>query len=241
MGRHRPVAHPSLAAPCRQPGRASRRPGDGESSPGTAVRPEGRRRPFRGEGPLAEAGGGDQFNLRSASVSWDWQGEALRGTVALALMEQGQVRGSFQLPIPARLPTAFDRKGPLQASLTGQVREKGLLTSLFPGFIRESRGELDADLRVGGTLGGADDRGEPEAGQGGGVSAHGGHPCQRRPARDAAGKGPPPHRFLPGPRPAPAISRGRPSSGSRGGRWPATAEASTASGSRLSISPSCRS
>ncbi|MDP1991054.1 MAG: translocation/assembly module TamB domain-containing protein, partial [Syntrophales bacterium] len=36
-------------------------------------------------------------------------------------------------------------------SLTGQVREKGLLTSLFPGFMQESRGELDADLRVNGT------------------------------------------------------------------------------------------
>ena len=78
-------------------------------------------------------------------------GEAIRGTAALALAEYGQARGSFHLPIPARLPTALDRKGSLQASLTGQVREKGLLTSLFPGFIRESRGELDADLRVNGT------------------------------------------------------------------------------------------
>ena len=89
--------------------------------------------------------------MRSASVSWDWQGEALRGAVALALAEHGQVRGSFQLPIPARFPVALDRKGPLQASLTGQVLEKGLLASLFPGLIQESRGELDADLRVGGT------------------------------------------------------------------------------------------
>jgi translocation and assembly module TamB len=91
------------------------------------------------------------LNLRTASASWDWQGEALRGAVALALAEQGEARGSFQLPIPARLPTTFDRKGPLLASLTGQVAEKGILSSLFPGFIRESRGELDADLRIDGT------------------------------------------------------------------------------------------
>ena len=91
------------------------------------------------------------IGLRSASVSWEWRGEALRGTAALALVEQGQVRGSFQLAIPARFPVAFDRKGPLQASLAGQVREKGLLPAIFPGFIQESRGELTADLRVNGT------------------------------------------------------------------------------------------
>ncbi|MHB9096573.1 MAG: translocation/assembly module TamB domain-containing protein [Syntrophales bacterium] len=89
-------------------------------------------------------------SLRSASVSWEWRGEALRGNADLALVDRGQVRGSFQLPLPARLPTALDRKGSLQASLAGQVREKGLLTALFPGFIQESRGELTADLRVNG-------------------------------------------------------------------------------------------
>ncbi len=89
--------------------------------------------------------------VRSASVSWEWREEAIRGTAALVLAEYGQARGSFQLPIPARFPAALEPKGSLQASLTGQVREKGLLTSLFPGFMQESRGELDADLRVNGT------------------------------------------------------------------------------------------
>ena len=90
-------------------------------------------------------------SVRSASLSWEWRGEAIRGTADLVLAEYGQAHGSFQLPIPARLPPSLDRKGSLQASLTGQVREKGLLTSLFPGFIQESRGELDADLRASGT------------------------------------------------------------------------------------------
>jgi len=89
--------------------------------------------------------------LRSATVSWEWQGNAIRGAAALALAEYGQVRGNFHLPLPAHFPTALDRKGFLQASLTGQVRENGLLPSIFPGFIQESRGELDADLRINGT------------------------------------------------------------------------------------------
>ena len=91
------------------------------------------------------------LNLKSASVSWEWRGETLRGTASLVLAEYGQLRGSFQLPLPARLPIAPDRKGPLLASLTGQVQEKGVLASVFPGFIRESHGDLDADLRIGGT------------------------------------------------------------------------------------------
>ena len=90
-------------------------------------------------------------NGRSASVSWDWQGEALRGTVTLALAEQGQIRGSFLLPLPARFPVVLGRKMPLQASVTGQVLENGVLASLFPGVVQESQGEIDADLRLGGT------------------------------------------------------------------------------------------
>ncbi|MHB8909377.1 MAG: translocation/assembly module TamB domain-containing protein [Syntrophales bacterium] len=98
-------------------------------------------------------GGEIKGSLRSASFSWDWRGEALRGGAVLALAEQGEARGGFQLPLPARFPAAIDRKGPLQASLTGHVREQGILTSLFPGLIQESHGELDADLRVSGTWG----------------------------------------------------------------------------------------
>ena len=118
-------------------------PGQKFALKGDATISEGKIHRLRPEGEF-------NLNLRSTSVSWDWQGEALRGTFSLALMERGQARGSFQLPIPARHPVAFDRQGPLLASLTGQVLEKGLLASLFPGLIRESRGELDADLRIGG-------------------------------------------------------------------------------------------
>lgn len=95
---------------------------------------------------------GGEFNveLRNADLAWNWRGETLRGDLAMTLAEYGQARGSFQLPLPARLPAAFDPQGPLQASLSGQVREKGLLTTLFPGLIRESHGELDLNLRAGG-------------------------------------------------------------------------------------------
>ncbi|MHB8771840.1 MAG: translocation/assembly module TamB domain-containing protein [Syntrophales bacterium] len=99
---------------------------------------------LRPEGEMSAA-------VRSASLSWEWRGEALRGTAGLVLAEHGQIRGSFQLPLAARLPVSLDRTGALQASVTGQVREKGLLSSLFPGLIQESRAEIDAEARVEGT------------------------------------------------------------------------------------------
>jgi translocation and assembly module TamB len=87
----------------------------------------------------------------SATTSLGWRGETLSGTFSLAMAENGKVRGNFLLPLPARFPIAVNPKGPLRASLAGQVMEKGMITALFPGFIRESSGVLDADLAVSGT------------------------------------------------------------------------------------------
>ena len=180
-------------------------------------------------------------DLRSASLSWEWRGEALRGDAALTLAEYGQVRGSFQLPLPARFPVALDRKGPLRASLTAQVREKGLLSALFPGFIRESRGDIDADLRVGGTWEEPEIGGSLKLAGAGAYLPSAGIQVKRRPACDAPGKGARPHRFLPGGvRSRPYRGDGpRPAQGVAGGRL--RGEASPASGSRPSTSPSCRS
>jgi translocation and assembly module TamB len=89
-------------------------------------------------------------DLREASASWGWQGQALRGTVSLTLAEYGDVRGTFQLPIEARIPVSFNPEGEIEAKIACHVREKGVLAAVFPGFVRESHGDLDADLRVAG-------------------------------------------------------------------------------------------
>jgi translocation and assembly module TamB len=87
----------------------------------------------------------------SATASWGWRGETLSGILSLTMAEHGQARANFQLPVPARLPVAVHPKGPLRASLAGQLREKGIITALFPGFVQESFGELDAELSIGGS------------------------------------------------------------------------------------------
>ncbi|MHB8830141.1 MAG: translocation/assembly module TamB domain-containing protein [Syntrophales bacterium] len=90
-------------------------------------------------------------NFRSASLSWDWREKTLSGNLAAALVDYGNLQGSFRLSIPAGFPAAFDRKGPLFVSLNGRFKENGLLSFLFPGLIKESHGEIDANVIIEGS------------------------------------------------------------------------------------------
>ncbi|MBW4056801.1 MAG: translocation/assembly module TamB [Proteobacteria bacterium] len=93
------------------------------------------------------------LTFKSATTSWNWRGETLSGTLSLAMAEYGQARGNFQLPLPARFPLAVNPKGPVRASLSGQVTEKGIITALFPGLVQESYAELSTELDISGTWG----------------------------------------------------------------------------------------
>ncbi|MFA7403804.1 MAG: translocation/assembly module TamB domain-containing protein [Pelobacteraceae bacterium] len=105
------------------------------------------------EGALHQSLTDGELNLTftSATASWGWRGEALSGALSLTMADHGQVRANFQLPVPARLPVAVDPKGPLKASLIGKLQEKGIISSLFPGLVQESFGNLDAELAVTGS------------------------------------------------------------------------------------------
>lgn len=93
------------------------------------------------------------LNLNSIAMNWGWRAKELYGDVSMVLGEYGRARGSFHLPLPARFHTAPDPSGSVRAGLSAQVRENGVLNSMFPGFVQESRGELAADLNVAGTWG----------------------------------------------------------------------------------------
>jgi translocation and assembly module TamB len=94
---------------------------------------------------------GLNLTIKSATALWKWRDEALSGTISLTMAEYGQARAHFILPVPARFPVAANPNGPLRAGLTGQLQEKGLISALFPGSVRESFGELDTKLSVAGT------------------------------------------------------------------------------------------
>jgi translocation and assembly module TamB len=118
-------------------------PGQRFELDGDAVLSGGTVQQKRAEGDL-------QLAFKSATANWSWRGEKLSGQLALTMAEYGKLRGEFQLPLPARLPVAINPKGTLRVAVNGQAQEKGLLTTLFPGFIQESFGTLDADLLVSG-------------------------------------------------------------------------------------------
>ncbi len=90
------------------------------------------------------------FVLKSATASWDWHGEQLRGETSLVLEEYGRLDGNFRLPVPARLPLAPKPGGQLFGRLTGQMQERGLVALLLPGVVQESHGSLVVDLIAGG-------------------------------------------------------------------------------------------
>jgi translocation and assembly module TamB len=111
---------------------------------------EGRTEFSQGRASWQGATGELNANLRSASLDFAWRGESFSANLALSLAEYGSAQGRLLLPIPARLPVAPNPAGALQGSLAGRVREQGFLTSVFPGLVQESHGDLDLNLRLGG-------------------------------------------------------------------------------------------
>ena len=85
-----------------------------------------------------------------ASIDIDWQNSALKGSLMVVLLNQGNLKGSFELPVPAELPARINPQGPLKLSAKGEIIEKGILTAIFPGLIGESQGQLAFDFTAGG-------------------------------------------------------------------------------------------
>ncbi|MFH1021330.1 MAG: hypothetical protein V1782_12095, partial [Pseudomonadota bacterium] len=98
-----------------------------------------------------QKGGEIRADLRSATLSVDWHGQTLDGSIAVELADTGHLKGNFRLPLPARLPLAMNPEGAVTGNLEGKVRENGIMSALFPGMIQESKGELEMKLRVGDT------------------------------------------------------------------------------------------
>lgn len=89
--------------------------------------------------------------LRSGELNWRWRKKALVLDLALVLAEDGQIAGSFSIPLPAVWPVRNPPAGALWGEVEGTFRERGLLGTLLPGLLRESHGDLTLDLALGGT------------------------------------------------------------------------------------------
>jgi translocation and assembly module TamB len=89
--------------------------------------------------------------LKNVELNLAWREKALEGELSLALADYGQIHGDFLLPIPGKVPISLDENGPVRGRLAGEMKEKGLLSAIFPGLVRESRGTFNLDVAVGGT------------------------------------------------------------------------------------------
>ena len=100
------------------------------------------------------------LSLRDANADWRWGGDSLNGTFDLNLADYGNIDGSWKLPLPARIPTAFEPNGPLEINVDGKMQATGVLSALGPWLVQDLRGEALVDLAVQGTWESPDLRGK---------------------------------------------------------------------------------
>ena len=86
-----------------------------------------------------------------AEAGFSWQDARLSGTLGLALTGHGHMEGTYEIPLPPHFPLRMDPDGPLKLQARGEFRETGILSVLFPGMVRESRGMLQFQLATAGT------------------------------------------------------------------------------------------
>ncbi len=89
--------------------------------------------------------------LEKAEANFAWREKTLKGTLSLAFLEYGRLKGDFQLPLEAKIQPVIDPAGLLRINLEGKFRDAGFLSSIFPANIRESRGEAELNLYSQGT------------------------------------------------------------------------------------------
>jgi translocation and assembly module TamB len=89
-----------------------------------------------------------QFSQENLVLAWSWQDDALQGTLESKFTNYGQIRSSFSLPIKAQIPLKMNKEGPISIVVKGDLREKGLLSALFPGTVRETHGQFAVDLAM---------------------------------------------------------------------------------------------
>jgi len=76
------------------------------------------------------------------------------------LAEHGDLKGAWQLPLPARIPTAFDPAGKLEVTVDGQMQAIGILSAIGPWLMQDVRGETQVNLALQGTWAEPDLRGK---------------------------------------------------------------------------------
>ena len=129
-------------------------------------------------------------SIRQAVVIFKGNSKKLSGDLSMEAADYGQVTGTFALPVVSYLPFRLDDAGQIRLQAKGKLQEKGLLSAVFPGIVKETRGQVQFDIGATGTWRQPDFQGESLFGRGrgllprGGASSGGGergHPMDSRP------------------------------------------------------------
>jgi len=91
------------------------------------------------------------FNTEKANLSFTWRESFLMGDLDLVLPSYGQMKGYFKLPISARLPLNLEKDGHIVLESHGKMREKGMVSAIFPGLVEETGGQVDFHIGASGT------------------------------------------------------------------------------------------
>ena len=82
----------------------------------------------------------------NASMDFNWKDQSLKGNLDIRFPSHGKVKGTFSIPVLARFPVTVVKAGAVEINANGEIRERGIVSSFFPGLIEESRGQLAFEL-----------------------------------------------------------------------------------------------
>ena len=123
----------------------------GRLLPGLRLDASGELRLSQGAFSLQDKKGIVTAQAEKAQLRWTWREKTLSGDLDLLLTNHGSLKAEFRLPVEASIPFVLDAEGPVQLAARADMREKGLLSALYPGLIQESRGRLAFNCSADGT------------------------------------------------------------------------------------------
>lgn len=89
--------------------------------------------------------------VKTLNLNWTWQKDSVKGRLSWALADYGFFRGNFEFPIAPQWPPTIQPKNPLRIALSGELRDRGLMSSFFPELIKDSRVQMEMNLEAMGT------------------------------------------------------------------------------------------
>jgi len=90
-------------------------------------------------------------STEKVDLNFVWKESVLKGNLVFVLPSYGNIKGTFQLPVQARLPSKIEPNGPIRFESSGRIREKGVVSAIFPGLIEETQGQISFNVVASGT------------------------------------------------------------------------------------------